>query len=114
MTNCFLPSSLAYEIKKRQYGYYVEILFKARGVVVKVIEREYSLDENILRYLTLVLNKKALQHYQKDSEKSVQKTEKKDLKTEKVEKKIIKESSDEKIEHHEDSIEKKEEPESVE
>ena len=53
---------LAYEIKKRQYGYYVEFFFKADGSVVKVIEREYGLDENILRYLTIVLDKKALEY----------------------------------------------------
>lgn len=47
---------LAYEIKKRQYGYYVDITFKGKGNIVKVIEREYKLDENILRYLTSVLD----------------------------------------------------------
>lgn len=59
---------LAYEIKKRQYGYYVEIIFKVIGDVVKVIEREYGLDENILRYLTIKLDKKILQHYEKQKE----------------------------------------------
>jgi len=56
---------LAYEIKKRQYGYYVEINFEAPGDLVKTLEREYRLDENILRYLTIVLGKKALTYIDK-------------------------------------------------
>ena len=104
---------LAYEIKKRQYGYYIEILFKARGVVVKVIEREYGLDENILRYLTLVLNKKALQHYQSDSKKPTKKIEKQNLESAKTEETKIEEKKDEQVEHQENSIEQKEKTESV-
>lgn len=53
---------LAYEIKKRQYGYYVDIIFQGPGNLVYILEREYGLDENILRYLTVHLNKRALQH----------------------------------------------------
>ncbi len=60
---------LAYTIKKRQYGYYVEIIFKSSGDVIKIIEREYGLDENILRYLTIVLDKKALQYRQNEKDK---------------------------------------------
>ena len=56
---------LAYEIKKRQYGYYVEIDFEAPGDLVKILERDYRLDENILRYLTIVLGKKALAYMEK-------------------------------------------------
>lgn len=51
---------LAYEIKKRQYGYYVEIVFEAPYNLVKILEHDYRLDENILRYLTVQLDKKAL------------------------------------------------------
>ena len=65
---------LAYEIKKRQYGYYVEILFKAMGNIIKIIEREYGLDENILRYLTLKLDKKALEFYKSKLEEAASAT----------------------------------------
>jgi small subunit ribosomal protein S6 len=51
---------LAFQIKKRQYGYYVEIIFEAPGDLVKILDRDYRLDENILRYLTITLGKKAL------------------------------------------------------
>ena len=70
---------LAYEIKKRQYGFYVEFYFKASGSAIKVIEREYGLDENILRYLTIVLDKKALEYRKQEKEKMMKsKTEESD------------------------------------
>ncbi len=56
---------LAYEIKKRQYGYYVEIIFEAPSNLIKILERDYRLDENILRYLTVNLSKKALMHLER-------------------------------------------------
>lgn len=51
---------LAYEIKKRQYGYYVLIRFDGPGGMIKQLEREYRLNESILRYMTLLLSKQAL------------------------------------------------------
>lgn len=47
---------LAYEIKKRQYGYYVIIRYSASPKLNRLLEKEYQLDENILRYLTIVLD----------------------------------------------------------
>lgn len=52
---------LAYEIKKRQYGYYVLIRFDAPPTVIKPLEREYRLNESVLRYKTLLMNKAALE-----------------------------------------------------
>lgn len=56
---------LTYEIKKRQYGYYVDFMFEAPNNLITVLEREYSLDENILRHLMVYLNKRALDHLEK-------------------------------------------------
>lgn len=53
---------LAYEIKKRQYGYYIEIIFEAPGNIIKTLEREFRLDENILRYLSILLDRKAIKY----------------------------------------------------
>lgn len=51
---------LAFEIKKRQYGFYVYIRFSAPSNIPRLLEREYRLNENVLRYLTLMMDKKAL------------------------------------------------------
>jgi small subunit ribosomal protein S6 len=49
-----------YPIKKKNNGFYVVIEFGAGGDIVAKLERHYFLDESILRYLTLVLDKRAL------------------------------------------------------
>ena len=51
---------LAYEIKKRQYGYYVMIRFDGVPAMIKTLEREYRLNESILRYKTIKLDTMAL------------------------------------------------------
>ncbi len=48
---------LAYEINKKQYGYYVYIRFSAPGQIVRLLEREYRLMEPVLRYLTVRVDK---------------------------------------------------------
>lgn len=45
---------LAYEIKKRQQGFFVFVHYKAKTGVVAEFEREMRLNEAILRYLTVV------------------------------------------------------------
>jgi small subunit ribosomal protein S6 len=51
---------LAYSINKKTNGFYVNLEFEGPGPVIAALERAYQLDEMILRYLTLVLDKKAL------------------------------------------------------
>ena len=51
---------LAYEIKKRQYGFYVYVRFEGPGTVIKPLEREFTLNESILRYLNIALDEQAL------------------------------------------------------
>jgi len=52
---------LAYPIHKKNNGFYTCIEFEAQGDVVRKLERAYQLDEQIIRYLTVILDKKALQ-----------------------------------------------------
>lgn len=53
---------LAYEIGKKQYGYYLHMRFTAPEAVIALLEREYRLNESILRFLTIRVDKLALQH----------------------------------------------------
>ncbi|HEX9829012.1 MAG TPA: 30S ribosomal protein S6 [Bacteroidota bacterium] len=50
----------AYAIKKKNNGFYTVIEFNAPGDAVAKLERHYQLDENIIRYLTIVFDSKAL------------------------------------------------------
>ena len=52
---------LAYPIQKKNNGYYVNIEFDAPGSTPRQLEQSYLLDENILRFLTIQVSKKALQ-----------------------------------------------------
>jgi small subunit ribosomal protein S6 len=51
---------LAYPISKKTNGFYVNIEFTAPSMVIALLERSYQLDETVLRYLTIKLDKKAL------------------------------------------------------
>jgi small subunit ribosomal protein S6 len=49
-----------YPIKKKNNGFYVVCEFAAPGDTIARLERYLQLDENILRFLIIVLDKKAL------------------------------------------------------
>ena len=51
---------LAYAISKKTNGYYVNYEFTAPPALIATLERSYQLDEMVLRYLTIVLNSKAI------------------------------------------------------
>lgn len=57
---------LAYPVAKNKIGYYVIYRFDAPGDIVAKLERTYSLDEQILRYITLSLNNDALEQLEKN------------------------------------------------
>lgn len=67
---------LAYEIKKRQYGYYVLIRFDAPPTIVKPLEREFRLNEAILRYKTLLMTPAALKALSTEPQEQPAETEK--------------------------------------
>lgn len=60
---------LAYPIKKAKSGYYTVLRFTGPTDLIAVLERNYRLDENIVRYLTIVLDKFALEAIAKQKEK---------------------------------------------
>lgn len=63
---------LAYPIQKAKSGFYLVIRFNAATELIATLERNYRLDENIIRYLTITLDKFALEAIakQKDASKS--------------------------------------------
>ena len=48
---------LAYEIKKKARGYYVRLDYCGSGILVNEIERFFRIDDRILKYMTVVLDK---------------------------------------------------------
>jgi len=52
---------LAYPIQKNKIGYYAIFKFNAQPTLLAKLERFYNLNENIIRYLTIKLNKIALE-----------------------------------------------------
>jgi small subunit ribosomal protein S6 len=48
---------LAYEIKKKVRGYYVRLDYCGSGILVNEIERFFRIDDRILKYMTVLLDK---------------------------------------------------------
>lgn len=47
---------LAYEIKKHKRGHYVLLHLKAEGALVKELERNYRLNDAVIKFITVKLN----------------------------------------------------------
>lgn len=60
---------LAYPIQKSKSGYYVVYHFESPRELIAKLERNYRLDENIIRYLTIKLEKQDLEHIEKMKQK---------------------------------------------
>ncbi len=56
---------LAYPIQKSKSGFYTVFRFTAPRDLIATLERAYRLDETVIRYLTIVLDKDALAHIDK-------------------------------------------------
>lgn len=55
----------AYPIKKKTSGFYHLFEFKTEPEVIKKLETEFNRDEKLLRYLTVCLDKYALEYNEK-------------------------------------------------
>lgn len=64
---------LAYPIQKSKSGYYTVLRFTSPSDSITELERIYRLDETIVRYITITLGKKDLEHIEKMKEKAAQK-----------------------------------------
>ena len=63
---------LAFEIQKKQYGFYVSIEFDGKGNIPKVLENDYNYNDKVLRYLTYRFDKKKLKQWEKDAQSTKQ------------------------------------------
>ncbi|NIR50377.1 30S ribosomal protein S6 [candidate division KSB1 bacterium] len=52
---------LAYEIQRKQYGIYVYFLYSGPSALPDLLEREFRLEEPILRYLTVKFDPKMME-----------------------------------------------------
>jgi len=52
--------SLAYEIDRKNTGYYVNAYFTSPGELIAKLERQMQIDDNIMRYLNLKYDNKML------------------------------------------------------
>lgn len=59
---------LAYEIQKKQYGFYVAVEFEGEGPIPNLLEREYNFNDKILRYLTYRYTKNKIIARKKEAE----------------------------------------------
>ncbi|MFC2089044.1 30S ribosomal protein S6, partial [Calditrichota bacterium] len=70
---------LAYEIHKKQYGYYVAIEFESDGKAPQLLNNEYNYNDKVLRYLTYRFDRNQLKDREKSKKKeaklSAEKTE---------------------------------------
>lgn len=68
---------LAYEIKKNKRGYYYVIYFKTPGESILELERNYRINENILRFIFIKYeNKKEIAAWTKMSDEAAKKAAK--------------------------------------
>ncbi len=61
---------LAYPINKSKSGYYSVYTFQAPSDSIKKIERAFRLDETVIRYLTVFMDKEAEEYFWKNKNKA--------------------------------------------
>jgi small subunit ribosomal protein S6 len=55
----------AYEIEKKQYGFYLQVRFSGPEALPLLLEREYRLNESVMRHLTVKVDPLVLKEEQK-------------------------------------------------
>ncbi len=66
---------MAYAIDKKSTGFYCLVEFKAEPEVIKILETGYRRDEKVIRFLTVKLDKYAIQYAEKRRNKLAKKEE---------------------------------------
>ena len=60
---------LAYPIQKKSTGFYYLIEFKSEGTLVEKLETDYKRDERIIRFMTVKMDKYAVEYSKKRKNK---------------------------------------------
>lgn len=89
---------LAYEIQKKQYGYYVAIEFDSDGTALQLLSSEYNYNDKVLRYLTYRFNKNKIKDREKSKAKAAKESKESEQKPETVETKVSPEVETPKVE----------------
>jgi small subunit ribosomal protein S6 len=66
----------AYEIQKKQYGFYVAIEFEGAGNIPRELENEYNFNDKVIRYLTYLYDKHKLKAMENEALTALQAEEK--------------------------------------
>ena len=66
---------MAYAIQKKSTGFYCLLEFKAEPEVIKTLETGYRRDEKVIRFMTVKLDKYAVQYAEKRRNKLAKKEE---------------------------------------
>ena len=66
---------MAYAIEKKSTGFYCLLEFKAEPSVIKTLETGYRRDEKVIRFMTVKLDKYAIQYAEKRRNKLSKKEE---------------------------------------
>jgi small subunit ribosomal protein S6 len=61
---------LAYMVKKSKIGYYAIFRYDAPPDLISKLDRQFQLDENILRFLNIKLSSEALEQIEKDKKEA--------------------------------------------
>ena len=71
---------LAYEIKKKQYGFYIAIEFEGPGTLPRLLESDYNYNDKVLRFLTYRYDKNKLKAMELEQESEKIKEDKQETK----------------------------------
>ena len=66
---------MAYPVAKKRNGYYVNMYFRGPSHVVDLVEQELRINDNVLRYLTLAMDKGMIAHYEQRTRKKLESAE---------------------------------------
>jgi small subunit ribosomal protein S6 len=86
---------LAYEIQKKQYGFYVAIEFEGSGTIPRLLEADYNYNDKVLRFLTYRYDKNKLKSMAMDQDKAKAKKAESEPVKESVEKTVVEEKAPE-------------------